>query len=224
MVTRNKIVYDIATFLDKADDVDFIRLLKFNVDYYRALFIRRDFERNGSASQYLTSIVLEVEYVDIPMDSKVAADCGFYQTKDVVPVPIRVKDVAPFTHVGTPFIPSSGIMKTIMFNFINPVALLYQKHLYDGIPLYTYRNGKLQFYNTGKLCYITIGETAFEDPMVALNLSMAESKCYNDDDPYPLPADLIEAIITGFRDKQLRLVPVDTNIIPVEELPKKPIV
>lgn len=228
MITRNQIAYSIAMDLGKDTDLDFMEQLKFDIDVTRALLVRRDLEANAHSREYNVLISLQVEDVDATDACYIEIGCTILRTVAKVPLPLRNKSSAPFRYVGVPRIPSKGQLKAIPFSYIEPEALTflpYDRRINKNYPLYTYVNGYLYFYHIDFLTVVQV-EDPFANPLDAYlaDLCGDTTTCYSDDDPYPVPADMVPLIKRMIFEEKLNVLraglpqPVE---IPEDEVPNK---
>ena len=85
-MTLNEIAYNILNLVrgGRSSNNDHISLdqIKFNVQYYRAMYIRRDFTRNGVITRGLEQDLgcLELEKVDASKCCSLPVECAVYKT------------------------------------------------------------------------------------------------------------------------------------------------
>lgn len=225
MVTKNKIAFDIAMDLGRDTDLDFIEQLKFEIDVFRARLIRQDIERNASSREHLKAITLQAEPVDVADSCYVDIGCDIYRTSVKVPLPLRQKGVSAFRYVGPVRIALNTPIPLVPFTYIEPESIMflkYDKRINKNYPLYTYVNGYLYFYHfTGTRVLI---EDPFTDPMSAVLMDLCASSvsCYNDDEPYPLAADLVPILKRMILEEKFNVVArgLNRNLeVPVDEVP-----
>ena len=86
-MTLNEIAYNILNLVrgGRSSNNDYISTgqVKFNVKYYRAMLIRRDFARNGIFTRHLEQDLgcLELEKVDASKCCNLPTECAVYKTK-----------------------------------------------------------------------------------------------------------------------------------------------
>ena len=84
-MTLNEIAYNILNLVrgGRSSNNDYISTsqIKFNVKYYRAMLIRRDFARNGIITRHLEQDLgcLELIKVDASKCCRLPVDCAVYR-------------------------------------------------------------------------------------------------------------------------------------------------
>ncbi|MDC6350699.1 hypothetical protein PP178_03980 [Zeaxanthinibacter sp. PT1] len=199
MTTLNKIVYDIAHSQGREHELDYIERLKFRVHGLRATIIRRDLDRNRfTPNIYLQTIgCLDMEFVDASSCCGVEVGCKVYRSTDRVPEPVRFKDRIPFYYVGT-------IDSKIEYAPINRAALGtvgYSKFT-AGMPRYYFDDGYI--YVLGTLPKAVQVKGVFEYPNQLAPFSCDGKACYDDDQPYPISADLARDITRTLLGEDVR--------------------
>ena len=79
-----------------------ISQLKFNIKYYRAMFIRRDYARNGNITRHLEQDLkcIEFEKVDATKCCSLPVNCDVYKSKVKIPKTVRLNFSDAITHVS----------------------------------------------------------------------------------------------------------------------------
>lgn len=206
-MTLNEISYFIAERFGKDEDEAFIEQIKFSVKYYRALLIRRDAERNQTNRTYLQNFIQPLIKVDEADTCVTQIGCEILRTENKVPKPIRLKQDTPFTFVG-----SVGYKKGI--TYMSPSLIEDLKFLpyIANEWFYTYINEYIYLYNMNKIKRILI-EASFEDPTKALTLCENSVNCVNDNEEFPLSADMVQQVIQSILGGEFQLVnPQDKEI------------
>ena len=94
-MTLNEIAYNILNLVrgGRSNNNDHISIsqIKFNIKYYRAMLIRRDFTRNGMITRHLEQDLgcLELEKVDASKCCDLPVECAVYKTVRKIPKTIR---------------------------------------------------------------------------------------------------------------------------------------
>ena len=72
-----------------------IAQLKFNIKYYRAMLIRRDFARNGNITRHLEQDLKCVEFkkVDASKCCKLPVNCDVYKSQVKIPKTVRLNSI-----------------------------------------------------------------------------------------------------------------------------------
>lgn len=188
MPTLNQIVFNIAENLGDTSEV-LISRLKFTVLYYRAMMIRRDYTRNGHLPEsLLQELVFDTESTVYHKDK-------FNRTKVKPPIPIRIKGPV-FHYVG-------GIDRKTPYRFLYPEQMEYHNHNKYSckIPGYSYIDGYVTVHNISASKIMIRG--VFEDPREVGKL-MGQG-CVDDDAPFPIPLDMVEAITKGILSGEMQV-------------------
>ena len=177
--------------------------LKFNIKHYRAMFIRRDYARNGFTSRHIEQDLgcIKLEKVDASKCCSLPISCAVYKTIQPIPKTVRFNFEEAITHVGD--VTGLGTIPIVNSNTIK------------FLPYDTYTKGKykaymiedfLYIYNAEGLEYINI-RGVFEDPTdVAKFGDCAGSGCYNEVSDFPIPMDMISQINTGILAGELKML------------------
>ena len=177
--------------------------LKFNIKHYRAMFIRRDYARNGFTSRHIEQDLgcIRLEKVDASKCCSLPVACSVYKTMQPIPKTVRFNFEEAITHVGD--VTGLGTIPIVNSNTIK------------FLPYDTYTKGKykaymiedfLYIYNAEGLEYINI-RGVFEDPTdVAKFGDCAGSGCYNEASDFPIPMDMISQINTGILAGELKML------------------
>lgn len=177
--------------------------LKFNIKHYRAMFIRRDYARNGFTSRHIEQDLgcIRLEKVDASKCCSLPVACSVYKTIQPIPKTVRFNFEEAITHVGD--VTGLGTIPIVNSNTIK------------FLPYDTYTKGKykaymiedfLYIYNAEGLEYINI-RGVFEDPTdVAKFGDCAGSGCYNELSDFPIPMDMISQINTGILSGELKML------------------
>lgn len=186
MVSLNQIAFNITENMGDNSDV-FIRRMKFTVLYYRAMMIRRDYSNNGHLPEtLLQELVFDTAPVVYHKDR-------FNRTTTKPPIPIRIKGPV-FHYVG-------GIDRKTPYRFMYPEEMEY--HNYNKwnckIPGYSYIDGYITVHNISSTKIMVRG--VFEDP-VEVGKLMGDG-CVDDNAPFPIPLDMVEAITKGILSGEL---------------------
>ena len=192
MASLNKLADNLISALGKPFDHALRERAKFAIQYYRAMLIRRDFERNGVSRQNIQSFTMPLIKVDAADTDVVEVGCKIKRTKDRVPTPVRLKG-GSFRYVGSPNRKNKEWTET------DQTELIYtgQNTYTNNVIRYNYINGYIYVYTFGcKVKYVTV-EAAFEDPSEVIGLTIASSACFSDDEPYPIGIDMMQTITTN---------------------------
>ena len=204
----NEIAYNLLNLIrggrSNHDEHVSLDQLKFNIKYYRAMFIRRDYARNGFISRHIEQDLgcLKVIKVDASKCCALPIDCSVYRTEEKIPKTIRFNFEEAITHVGNvtgtgtiPFIHSSTIQ-----------WLPYDKYTKDKMKAYMIED-YLYIYNADGLEVIN-ARGVFEDPKTIEKFKeCVDGGCYDDEKhDYPIPMDMITRINQGILSGELQLL------------------
>ena len=105
-MTLNEIAYNLLNLVrgGKSHQEETISLdqIKFNIKHYRAMFIRRDFQKNGFTSRHIEQDLgcLELKKVDPTRCCNLPSSCSVYRTIKTIPKTVRHNFKESITHVG----------------------------------------------------------------------------------------------------------------------------
>ena len=207
-MTLNEIAYNLLNLIrgGRSNHDEHISLdqLKFNIKYYRAMFIRRDYARNGFISRHIEQDLgcLKIVKVDASKCCSLPISCAVYRTEQKIPKTIRFNFEEAITHVGD--VTGTG---TIPFVHSSTVKWLpYDKYTKEKMKSYMIED-YLYIYNANGLEFVNV-RGIFEDPKTIVEFKDCDSgDCYNDEDhDYPIPMDMITRINEGVLSGELQLL------------------
>jgi hypothetical protein len=207
-MTLNEIAYNLLNLVrgGKSNQDESISLdqIKFNIRHYRAMFIRRDFAKNGFTSRHIEQDLgcLELKKVDPTKCCDLPSTCSVYRTIETIPKTVRHNFEEAITHVGD--ITGTGTIPMVHSNVIK--FLPYDKYTNKKYKAYMVGD-YLYIYNAGGLKYINV-RGVFEDPEeVAKFKDCGGSDCYDSDIiEYPIPMDMLQLINNGILAGELKLL------------------
>lgn len=186
--------------------------LKVIVNYKVANYFKQLLEKNPAQRKFFTKeIVVNLDKVDqsiCPIDT---IDCYFLKSIQKVPTPIR-GNYALFDYVGT-------LDKQTAFGHSTPEYLYFIKYNKYTANLSRYYYSDQYIYilndlNTPKIMVRGI----WSDPRALQGFLCADgSTCYTDDDNYPIPKDILQAIIRDTLSVELRNIFPEQNEVKVDE-------
>tara|TARA_R100000152_G_C6773189_1_gene200416 strand:- start:982 stop:1674 length:693 start_codon:yes stop_codon:yes gene_type:complete len=206
-MTLNEIAYNLLNTIRAGNlsDDDSISLgqIKFNILHYRAMFIRRDYARNGKITRHLEQDLgcLELETVDKNRCCDgFQIGCKIAKTVRPLPKAVRFNFKEALTYIGL----SDGMSRIQLidpymaklasyakFTGKNRKAFMIEDHLYilnaDGMENVNIRG-------------------IFEDPREVASFDCDGTNCYDDDSPFPMPMDFIQLITQGMMQGELQLL------------------
>jgi hypothetical protein len=194
MKSLNEIAYFIAARLGKESDFKTLQEIKAAIKINRALILRRDVERNSDNPSYVQHFYTKLIEVNEYDNCLVQGECTILRTENKIPRPVRLKDHSPFKYVG-------------IAGFENPFTYLDMNKL-THIKYRTYTSNKIYYSYNNEYIYILKTDTpetdlleylliqgVFTNPEEAVTNCIDSINCFSDDDPFPLPEDLIPDII-----------------------------
>ena len=210
-MTLNEIAYNILNLVrgGRSNNNEHISIsqIKFNIKYYRAMLIRRDFARNGMVTRHLEQDLgcLELEKVDASKCCDLPVSCAVYRTKKKLPKTIRFSFRDAITHVG-------DVTGLSTIPLIEPHAiewLPYDKYTKDKFKAYMIED-YIYIYNAQGLQFVNI-RGVFENPEDVALFDCDGSDCYDEDMDFPIPMDMIQIITQGIMSGELMMLASSTN-------------
>ena len=206
-MTLDEIAYNLLNLvrggMSNQDESISLDQIKFNVRHYRAMFIRRDYARNGKTTRHLEQDLGCLDLVQV--DS--SRCCSGFQTgcviaKTIMPIPrtVRFNFKEAITYVG-------AVDGMTSIQLIDPhMAKL------SSYAKYTGKNRKafmiedyMYVLNPNSIGKINI-RGIFEDPRDLAAYDCTDGLCYNDNLQFPMPADMMQAITAGLVQGELQLL------------------
>lgn len=211
MPTLNQIADTICDRLNQPFNVMLLERKKFEVKYWRAMFMRRDVEKNGLSYEFYQSYIVELIKVDKVDSCLIGVDCTVLRTKFKIPKPVRFKDDVPFKYFG-------DIEGNNSFPYVEFEELKYTKsNKYTSKNIrHNYTNGYGYIFNNTKLKYVRIISACVNPEQVNTCTSDGEYICYDDDMEFPIADDMLQSIIDGIVNEELK-TPIDEIEVPIEE-------
>ncbi len=207
-MTLNEIAYNLLNLMRAGrthnDENISIAQIKFNIKHYRAMFIRRDFMRNGLITRHLEQDLgcLELEKVDASMcrDCGFIVDCPVWRTKKKIPRTVRFNFRDAITHVGD----ITGLGRIPLIEPYEVQWLPYDKYTANRPKAYMIED-YLYVYNPNAMELVNV-RGVFEDPEELAGLKSCDPVCYDADSPFPIPADMVGQISAGLINGELKLL------------------
>lgn len=210
-MTLNEIAYNILNLVrgGRSSNNDHISLdqIKFNVKYYRAMLIRRDFTRNGIITRHLEQDLgcIELQKVDASKCCNLPVDCAVYRSKVKIPRTVRFSFKDAITHVGD----VTGLATIPMVEPHMVEYLPYDKYTKQQKKAYMIED-YLYIYNGDGLKFINV-RGVFEDPEEVALFDCDGSDCYDDDSEFPIPMDMVQIITQGLMSGELMMLATSVN-------------
>jgi len=205
-MTFDEIAYNILNLVrggrSSHDEHISLDQIKFNIKHYRAMFIRRDFARNGLITRHLEQDLgcLDLIRVDASKCCNLPSTCPVYRTERELPRTVRFNFKEAITYTGD----ITGLGRIPM---VEPYEIQY-------IPFdkYTANNPKtymiedyLYVYNPKGMDVINV-RGIFEDPEEVARFQTCDGPCYTDNQPFPMPMDMVSGISAGLINGELKLL------------------
>lgn len=197
MPSLNNIADTVAHELKQWDNYELKQRIKLKAKLKRAVFIRRDSERNSVSSQYLQRFRAELIQVD-KLDNCVVQDgCIILRTKNLMPTTIRLNNYSDSKFVGD--------LEGNTWTETELEELKYTKYnrFTANVIRFARINGYRYIFNNRLVKWI-VEEAAWENPEAAINFC-DNTTCYTDDMEFPCGADLIDLIITEILKEELEV-------------------
>tara|TARA_R110000824_G_scaffold86175_1_gene213499 strand:+ start:675 stop:1412 length:738 start_codon:yes stop_codon:yes gene_type:complete len=189
--------------------------IKFNIKHYRAMFIRRDYTKNGFVSRHVEQDLgcIFLEPVDASQCCSLPSTCIVYKSKRAIPKTIRYNFEEAISYVG-------DITGTNTIPMINSNAI-------QWLPYDKYTKHKMKAYMIGNYIYVYNAEGleainlrgVFEDPKDVAAFDLCDGyttkdgtlvqnpQCYEDSiTDYPIPMDMLALINQGILAGELTLL------------------
>jgi len=210
-MTLNEIAYNILNLVrgGRSSNNEHISnsQIKFNVKYYRAMLIRRDFARNGIITRHLEQDLgcLELIKVDASKCCNLPTECAVYRTVKKVPKTVRFNFSDAITHVGD--VSGTGTIPIVDSNAVQ--WLPYDKYTKNKMKAYMIED-YVYIYNADGLKFINV-RGIFEDPEDVALFDCDGSDCYDDDIDFPIPMDMLQTITQGIMSGELMMLASSVN-------------
>jgi len=206
-MTLNEIAYNLLNLVrggrSNQDEHISLEQIKFNIKHYRAMFIRRDYAKNGFISRHVEQDLgcITVEPVDANQCCDLITNCVVYRTKAPLPKTIRYNFEEAITYVGD--ITGANSIPMVNSNMIQ--FLPYDKYTKDKMKAYMI-NDFLYIYNADGLELIN-ARGVFENPEDVADFNYCTGgSCYLDGQDYPIPIDMLNLINKGILSSELQLL------------------
>tara|TARA_R110002020_G_scaffold238021_1_gene450426 strand:- start:4943 stop:5650 length:708 start_codon:yes stop_codon:yes gene_type:complete len=207
-MTLNEIAYNLLNLIrgGRSNHDEHISLdqIKFNIKHYRAMFIRRDYAKNGFTSRHIEQDLgcVDLEKVCATQCCNLPSTCIVYKSVKPLPKTIRYNFEEALTYVGD--ITGRGTIPLINSNMIQ--FLPYDKYTKDNYKAYMI-NDFLYIYNADGVETINV-RGVFEDPEDVSEFDQCDAGgCYDDSaTDFPISMDMLALINQGILSSELRLL------------------
>ena len=208
-MTLNEIAYNLLNLVrggrSSHDEHISLDQIKFNIKHYRAVFIRRDYAKNGFTSRHVEQDLgcVKVIPVDASKCCNLETTCAVYRTKKKIPKTVRYNFEEAITYVGD--ITGIGTIPMVSSNIIQ--FLPYDKYTHKKMKSYMIGD-YLYIYNADGLEAINV-RGVFEDPQDVAVFDECDGVdgCYNDSiHQFPISLDMLSLINQGLLSSELSLL------------------
>lgn len=177
--------------------------IKFNIKHYRAVFIRRDYARNGLITRHLEQDLrcVSLTKVDLSKCCNIDVKCTAYRSINKLPRTVRFNFEEAITYVG-------DLTGTGRIQMIKPFEVAYiagDKYTKNNPKAYMIED-YLYLLNPNGISTVNV-RGVFEDPTeVSKFIDCNGVSCYTDNSSFPMPMDMVQAITQGMMNGELRLL------------------
>jgi len=208
-MTLNEIAYNLLNLVrggnSHHDESISLEQLKFNILHYRAMFIRRDYAKNGFTSRHIEQDLgcVALEKVDGSQCCGVDLGCDVYKTKLPIPKTVRFNFSEAITYVGS----VSGLDTIALVNSNTVKWLKHDKYTKNKMKAFMI-DEFMYIYNAEGLENINI-RGVFENPRdVSRFGDCGSTYCYSGDETadFPIPMDMIQRINQGILAGELKVI------------------
>ena len=208
-MTLNEIAYNLLNLVrgGRSNQDEHISLdqIKFNIKHYRAVFIRRDYAKNGFTSRHVEQDLgcVNVIPVDASKCCNLDTKCAVYRTEKKIPKTIRYNFEEAITYVGD--ITGIGTIPMVSSNMIQ--FLTYDKYTHKKMKSYMIGD-YLYIYNAEGLEAVNV-RGVFEDPQDVSVFDECDGidGCYDDSKhQFPISLDMLSLINQGLLNSELSLL------------------
>jgi len=205
-MTLNEIAYNILNSVrggrpNQSEHIS-IDQIKFNIKHYRAVFIRRDFARNGIITRHLEQDLgcLELEEVNPSKCCNLPVDCSVSRTKRKIPKTVRFNFKDAITHVGD----VTGLTRIPIVESSMISYLPFDKYTSDKYKAYMIED-YMYIYNAKGLKFINL-RGIFENPEDLKHFNCESGSCWDENSNFPMPMDMVQLVTNGIMSGELRLL------------------
>lgn len=205
-LSLNEIAYNVLNALrgGRSSNNDYLSTdqIKFIIKYWRAVFIRRDQERNFNRYR-----MFEQELGDLSLIEESLVDGYYFYRTDEIPSPVRLKDTEAITNlsIGTEDVPFTDEHRAYWSS--NNKYTANRKQAY-------YKNGYLYVKSKNEITGYLNVRGIFEDPEKVfdfVNEKAGNFEIYDANSPFPMPMDMIDQIMSGILNGTLKMLVTTPN-------------
>jgi hypothetical protein len=220
-MTLNEIAYNILNIVrggrSNSDDHLSLSQIKFNIKYYRAMMIRRDIARNNFMSRHIEQDLgcLKLIRVNASKCCDFDIDCEVYRTEKKIPRTVRANFKDMITYVGG--VDGVNTIPIIQPDYVKFIP--YDKYTKNQRKAF-FIEDYLYIYNPDGLELINV-RGVFEDPEEVAKFDCDGTDCYDDNAPFPMPADMIQAITTALLSGEMMMITTTVNDTTLDRMQDK---
>lgn len=222
-MTLDQIAYNILNIVrggrSNSDEHISLSQIKFNIKYYRAMMIRRDLARNNFMSRHLEQDLgcIKMQKVNASKCCDFDIDCEVYKSEVKIPRTVRANFKDMITYIGG----VDGISRIPLIQPDYVKFIPYDKYTKNQRKAF-FIEDYLYIYNPDGIELVNV-RGVFEDPEEVAKFDCDGTDCYNNDMPYPMPADMIQAITTALLSGEMMMIANtagDTTLDRTQDMPK----
>lgn len=207
-ISLNEIISVLSDTVGQPFNVPLQEKLKVIINYKRANYLQQSLEKHPEQRRFFQqTFTTDLEKI-APGDCEIPnITCDILRTNCEIPFPIR-SSWSMFDYVGTPdWMNSYGEVKP-EFNNLRK----FNRYTAD-LTKWAYINKKIYVFNNLKLKKLSV-RSVFSDPY-AVNQCCSTENCFDDNSPFPIPPDLLNAIIRDILQVELKMQFPEASAIPV---------
>ena len=192
MPTLNQIAYNIAGAVDKNTDPVFINRLKFQIEYFRASFLKQDAQTNFNIPDaFVQSSTVELEWTNSVEACGVSLPCKILKSKTKLCTPINLKGQTGFMYVG-------AVGGGQSYQYVAPEQLVYavSSKWTGNYPKYFFKDNYLYITEGSPMCIEV--RMACESPATGSSTGSESGStgggCIDHDSEYPITMDMVQRV------------------------------
>lgn len=191
---------------EQEHDIGFKRRIKAAIKYYRAMLVRREFERKPKDIKLKQHFFTTVEESNESLSCDIPTNCKVLIARDI-PVPLSTGETIPFSYVGF-------ATKSFGFDYTTMTRLVTEEceRFKPARPRYLYDSAGIRIITDIHMFSKIKVSGYFEDPTLVNNLCAESDKCFKDDEEFPIGQHMIQTIFDGFDRGEFRIIPEDNNV------------
>ncbi len=188
MPTLNQIAYNIAGAVDKNTDPVFINRIKFQIEMFRATFLRADARQDFNIPDaFIQTRTVELEWTNAVEACGVSLPCKILKSKDKLCSPITLKGQTGFVYVG-------AIGRGESYQYVAPEQVVYavSSKFTGKYPKYFFKDNYLYITEGSPMCVEV--RMACESPATGGEPGVPGLGCLDHDAEYPISMDMVQRV------------------------------